>query len=711
MPNNGVTPEIVSRFGRVGPIPADMHRMMPQEGVRHSIFPPEVRHNAIWDYHISPEGRHFFSLCAEGSFSQYAHLYEYLPDTGGFRLCFRLDDATVTYDRAIRPSKFHSSFTFMPDGRLIMSSHTTATAPNHPEWMPYQYYNHQWEGFPGSNILIYDPKTNALEDLGIPVPRTSIYGGVYEPESDSFYFGCYMRGHVYKFGLPNRHVRDYGQATEMASFRYIAGPDHNVYFSTKTGALMRVNTKADKIDDLGIQFPVWPHIPNTLFHNQMLFAVIGPDGMMYHTAAYGDTLLRYNFKANTSEDLGHFAPPEFRTVKWGLQAAVGLAFDEYGILWYVFNGDSLCWLVSWDISGNKAPVNHGVIGTPERRVGYPSEIYIRDDVLYASDSNHGFDPPGIFSVPLASVRNGRPGEVCRDAYQYVRVARGAAQFPGDLAKEGERHYLRELLRNEKSAAFYKENPWVFMTPRHFLIKIWKLVPIEESSVKRVWYDDNGDVHAISGPSDPIGAADAVDAAGSAGAEQVFHHIVLREGRVVSVDEEIVGIPDPASREPLSVSPGLSPASGLTLPAWPGRQYIATASAWAPLSGGRTIVGTSDGMLAIVKDGAVYSLGACAAQGSVHQIVSTKDGTAAYGVAGDPNDLGTVFGYDDEKGLTIFGRVFMNDVVSVGGLGASCEPYCLAISGDDRRLVIGARDRMGCVYEYDLSSGICPASMF
>ena len=36
---------------------------------------------------------------------------------------------------------------------------------------------------------------------------------------------------------------------------------------------------------------------------------------------------------------------------------------------------------------------------------------------------------------------------------------------------------------------------------------------------------------------------------------------------------------------------------------------------------------------------------------------------------------------------------------------SGEPCCIAISRDGAKLAIGARDRLGCVYEYDLSEGI------
>ena len=673
-----VDQEIISRFAKNPPLEDELFYMIPQKGVRHSVLQPEVKHNATWDYIITPEGKHFFSVCAEGNYAEFAHLYEFMPDTGQFRICFKLDDVIVTYPRAIRPSKLHESFSMLPDGRIIMTTHTTATAPNHPVWTPLGYYSHQWEGYQGSNILIYDPKTNKVEDMGIPVPRVSIYGGAYAQETDAYYFGCYTKGHVYRFDLSNRHVKDYGQAAEIGSFRFITGPDGNVYFSTKSGAFFRVNTKQDRIDDLGIQFPIYDDNPYTLVHNQMTFTAIGPDNCLYLCAAYGNQLLKYDFQNNTIKKAGRFAPKALRMADdaQGGDQTCGLSFDKYNVLWYVCRG----YLSSWDIFNGGAPQNHGLMGSAARRIGYVPAAYIRDDVLYATDSNHFFDPPGIISVRLDVQREGlKPDVKCADPIQYVYYKNGVEQFEGDLAAAGKKIYGDWDLAMRTASDFMENNPMVFSTPRHFLTKIWKLVPIDESGVRRVWYDADGKVHALCG-------------------DELSHHIVLKEGQVISVDAETVTPPEEQDAESLF--------HGLKLPCHPGRQFIAKASAWAELSGGRKIVGTMDGMLAIISENKkVFSLGPCAPHGPVHQIVSTTDGSAAYGVAGDPLDIGTVFSYNDETGLAIHGRVYTNSSHSVGGLGASCEPCCIALSADDKKLVIGAKDRMGCVYEYDLTEGI------
>jgi len=677
--------ELISHYATFAPVDEKLHNMIPQEGVTHSILPPEIKHNAIWDYHISPEGRHFFSVCAEGNYSEYAHLYEYMPKTGELKLCFKLDDVIVTYDRTIRPSKLHESFSFLPDGRLIMTTHTTATAPNHPVWMPLAYYDHQWEGYPGSNILIYDPATNTVEDLGIPVPRVTIYGGVYEKTTHAYYFGDYTRGHLYKLDLSNRHLKDYGQVVEIGSFRYIVGPDSHVYFSSKSGTFQRVNTKTDKVEELGIQFPVYENQPETICHNQLTHCTFGPDGKLYLNAAFGNELLRYDFAANTLEQLGRFTPSELRMpgknredVGGGGENShdqlCGVAFDKDNVLWYVCGG----YLTSWDVLNVKEPINHGLLGSPKRKCGYVQTGYIRDDVYYVSDTNHYYDPPGIISVKLDTIRSGKYSPVkCRDATHYVFFQNGPQLYDGDIYEDVKSFYEDWHQEWQFASKFMEENPSVFSTSSCFVTKIWKNVPVEESSVNRVWYDENDCVHALAG-------------------EGNIHHVVLKESKVISVNKE-------------TKTPAVQPCAealfaNVRLPSRPGRQYLAQASAWASLKNGKKIVGTKDGMLAVVSDDKVYSLGVCALHGPVHEIVS--DRKTAYGVAGDPSDLGTVFSYNEDNGLTIHGRVYIWNA-NTGGLGASCEPCCLALSKDGTKLAIGARDRQGCVYEYDLSSGIKP----
>ena len=162
-------------------------QMIPQSAVK-QCFIDAPGFNAAWDYCVTSEGKHYIPCCAEGTFPEYVKLYEYLPDANEMKLLFDLEGSITVYPRTIRPSKFHTSINPMPDGKLIMTTHTTASAPGHPCWMPEAYYTHMWEGYMGSNVLIYDPETGKVEDLGIPVPRDSVYGAKYIASINALFF-------------------------------------------------------------------------------------------------------------------------------------------------------------------------------------------------------------------------------------------------------------------------------------------------------------------------------------------------------------------------------------------------------------------------------------------------------------------------------------------------------------------------------------------
>lgn len=135
-----------------------------------------------------------------------------------------------------------------------MTTHTTAQSPVHPYWYPEPFYNHPFEGYPGSIILIYDPETGAVENRGIPVPHESIYGACYDQKRNSLYFTGYLRGHLYRYDLDTSYVRDYGQVTEFGSFRLHKAGDGNIYSASRSGNFYRINTDTQEIEELGIFF-------------------------------------------------------------------------------------------------------------------------------------------------------------------------------------------------------------------------------------------------------------------------------------------------------------------------------------------------------------------------------------------------------------------------------------------------------------------------
>lgn len=671
------TRETFERNAAFDAVEPKLHELITQRSLQYAVFPPETKHNAIWDYAIHPNGRHYFGLCAEISYPDYVHFYEYIPEKAELKLLWKLNDSVITHDRTIRPSKIHTCMSFLPDGRIIMTTHTTASAPNHPYWLPWAYYSHMWEGYAGSNVILYDPESGKVEDWGIPVPRETIYGGIYDAKTNAYYFGGYIRGHVYRLDMATRHVTDYGQAAEYASFRFVKGLDGHIYNSSKSGRLYRINTDTKQLEDLGLDIPQSSDIPLSKFHNQMIAAENGPDGRLYMLVAYNDKLFAYDYAKNAIEAVGDFRPTEFQAYDW-TPVTHSMAFDQYGTLWYGLrfqgNGrETANWLISWDFLNGGVPFNHGIAGVLERNTTLFCEMYIKDDVLYGADTNHALDPPGMFQIDLKAVREDRhlPRLTCRDPYHYINFKDGLQLYGDTLLQDAVRYYDM-FAEGERDGRFLAQNPDTFRAENVSVAKIWKHTAIEQSRVNRVWYDERHRIHAICG-------------------NEVFTHFIIEDGIVVS--QEAIDGYEPKHE-------GVEQAfAHVKLPAHPGRQYLAVASAAASISNGRRLVGTTDGMLAIVAGDSVFALGACAPHGPVHDMAVTSDLTKVYGVAGDPSDLGMVFSYDDLNGVQQLGRVHFSDPNKVGGCGLSSEPYCIAISGDDRKLAIGVIDRLGCVYEF------------
>ncbi len=647
-------------------------QMVPQSAVR-QCFMDEPGYNAAWDYHVTPEGRHFIPCCAEGTFPEYVKLYEYLPDTNEMKLCFNLENTITVYPRTIRPSKFHTSINSMPDGKLIMTTHTTASAPTHPFWMPEAYYTHLWEGFMGSNVLIYDPDTGKVEDLGIPVPRDSIYGAKYIAEINCLFFITYTRGHAYLFHLDDRSVTDFGQCTEFGSYFIQKASDGNYYFSTRSGELWRFNVAAMKPEYTGIEIPRADTAPCRA-RNVMAYAANGADGRMYFVTHLGQNFFAYDPATNTLETMAPTVPEGMRE-DYPSGMVFGMVFDRYGKLWYASHTNKLH-LCSIDVTDpNAKPDSYGLIGTEKRCHDCIENIFIRDDVLYLSDANHGPDAPGIVSVDLEQIRKHAkdPRILCMDELLYVtrkNEFENADLYKGDLAKDATRIIAFNDQTTQDSLCL-QANPYCFGTGKKYVCKLWKKVGVAGSQVYQVSHDADGNVLAY-----------------------------MENGKCATVkDGEILKIEDCA--KPCRRDANAASFDGYVLPAHPGRQYLAVATASAALYDGSVLVGTKDGMLAIVKNGKVFSLGAVCNDGAVHAMAATPDGKRIFGVAGDPDSLGVVFSYDVECGVNIGGCVYFFNGDSRERTGVSCEPCCVAVSPNGKRLAIGVRDQLGCVYEFEI----------
>ena len=383
--------------------PKEFFHLIPQAGVHHVICREEPAHNAVWDMAVSPEGRLFFSVCGESYEALYARLYEY--DRKEHRLVrhFGLEEKILTNPAALRTSKFHTAMSFLGDGRILSATHTTSPAPTHPTWMPYEYADHPYEGYPGSQLLTYDYNTGKVAGLGTLSPHNTVYGATYDPKNGDYFAITWMRGTGYVYNVHTGALRCLGQISDTHTSRTFLLSDGHIYGSTYSGAMFRYNTDLREVEFLGVNAPGL--IRHAREWNGVLYFTTGPCSV----PGRGQELYAYELATKKLWTVGRPVPKAEPIADTDeiFYNAYGMAFDSKGRLFsgcmtYVPHHRYVgARLYMWDFLHGGEPIDCGFIGTPERTLSITAEVHIIDDVLYISDGNHTSDrdlPCGVIAM-------------------------------------------------------------------------------------------------------------------------------------------------------------------------------------------------------------------------------------------------------------------------------------------------------------------------
>ena len=671
---------------RCATMPEGFFQLLPQPAVRFSKFPIESKHNAIWDFGWGHHGKMYAALCGELGNAVNVVLYEYDRRSGKLETCFDGGRETMADSRMIPPSKIHTSITPIRDGRVIMTTHTTSRSPVHPYWLFEQHYTHQWEGFPGSHVLIWDPATKQCINLGIPVHRDSIYGAAYDAKNNALWFTTFLRGHLFRLDLESRQVRDFGQITEFGSYAVIKDSLGNLLSASRSGHVFHIDVDTCRITDLGV-FASEPE-PNPLWQAHRLFAHHAnmPDGRLLLSFHFSDRLYAFDPATLKFERLKDYRPGSFiQSAPWMSQK--GLAFDSRGILWQAtmcpinVAVGSVAHLHRWDILNGGAPEYVGMLGTPDRVTACISEMHMdEDDVLHIGDTNHGEDMPGILAVNTRALQrthaNGpfERGEQVRDVTAYLLYADGKEAYPHDDYENAAAPYAKLLRENDEYGVFLEHKACSpVRAEKNFGIRLWDRFGRGANSLVQNLKWTNSDELVLQLPT---GCFRTTVASDFQSLEEICH-------------------PLESSEKPSSIPESLKAARP---PARQGRQFKSTISAWARWGESSWIIGTEDGCLALFDEQtrSTFALGAVGVHGPVHEI-AVADGHA-YGVSGDPNDLGHIFHYCDETGLREVGRLYFKPKYEP--VFSSSQPVRVAVSADARRVAIAVADDLGCIYIYN-----------
>ena len=654
-------------------------KLLPQSTVSCAFLPESDKRNAIWDMLVTKSGRCFFSVCAELYVHSAAGLYEYKKDTGELIPCFELNNVVCNAPDAIMPSKIHTSMSEMNDGRLIMTTHTTSQSRVHPYWYPEPFYNHVFEGYQGSNILIYDPNTGILENRGIPVPHESIYGGVYDPKKNAFYFTGYLRGHLYRYDIDSGETTDYGKVTEFGTFRlFLSKIDGNIYSANRTGYFYRINTETQQIEELGVFFPKDYEPYSTEKHVQLDYICDGADGNIYLHYIFGYNLYRYNIKENRLECVGSGRPDDLELCDPNQH--YGLVSDDKGVLWYTVSTLTECfdwttvYLIRWDVLRGEKPRNMGLVGSLERSINVMAEMHYHDGFLYFTNGNHHFDVPGMFAVDIRKLEamdydlneENEETPLTRDVINYLHLTEPRKFWPYS-EEEWDCQFARvqnyvDYCRD--FGEFMAENPMEVPHKHITPYPLWRKYGYKNSAVSRVWYE-GGEVCA------------------EFGGEKKYRMKGDKIEEISEFSENAAPVDVPQDKTPRAV----------------GRYFRAVPTASAKIWDGKYLVGTKDGILFTWDGEKAFSLGACPnTSGEVREICYCEKTETAYGIIGSYNDISIVFSFDKENGVRYLGRTHFN---IESGLYLNCELSSIAVSEDGSRIAVASNENMGTIYDIEL----------
>ncbi|MFD0715994.1 hypothetical protein [Paenibacillus sp. GCM10027626] len=736
---------------------------IPQEHTRFTQLPNEQGHNAVWDFVRSPDNRFFVTVCGENEKPLTALLYEYYPDTGELRHIFDVADVWIIDKEQMPPSKIHTSIDFLPDGRLIMATHNTAPAPAHKQWMFEQHYEDQWEGYPGSILMIVDPDTNDVQVRGIPVPRESIYGGMLGTDPRYYYFLGYMKGHLYRLDLQTNEVVDYGKTTEFSSCRLVKDDKGRFYGSSYTGGFWRFDPERGEIEDLKVSF-LSPH--GTKHRRQFIFALHSPRGTIFMVDNMDGEVIELHPDTLEATRHGYIHLRDHPPVNpCGIG---GLAADENFVLYYgLKTHDEYCplRLIRWDILNGGEPENLGLV-TPD---GKDSQ-YICEMIFDDKGWLHMVDVCGQFSPYILAVDTKKLNVPGADA----EAAQIHPYYEPDYNGVGAPAFMHIQAAGVRTLPLHQHMAWRDTAVSHMRIIGDKLYTITgkdciylvesgrmegtPGQIRKV-YEDGAPVSAVDLDGDQIAvlavdghivtvdvkAGTAQEAVKNSGLIKLHgrlkHHELLasdQDGKVYTCDLQtgqlhlLRGIELASAEQALimlgndrlllsdgndglllyDIAAGRAETLGIRAPSIRGRAFKAMVTGGVCLADGTVVAGTFDGMLFTIAPDlqrtTVY--GRMFSTGMLRHFVRRND-DEVWGVYGSERDISHLFHFSRERGFVDYGRPrVIKDNAELRDLDTewACIHYIstLAYAPEHDWLCIGSGEHYGCVVQYEQAVAPC-----
>ena len=659
-------------------MPKEFFDLLPNGTVRQKEIPSKTKHNAIWDFMLCKNQKDaYVALCGELSQPLSVRLYHYDTVTGAMKFIFDAGKEFFVNPREIPPSKIHTSLTELPDGRILMTTHTTARSPKHPYWLFDSMYEHIHEAYQGSHLIIYNPADNSVKNLGIPVKHDSIYGGCYDEKHNAFFCTTFLKGNLYRIDLNDMTVMNMGQTTEMGSYGVFPDNKGGIYTSSRSGHIWRIDVDTLEIKDLGVAGGEREDLHRWELHRLIAHWEIGKDNKCYFTMHFSDKLYCLDPEAQSFEVVASLAPfGEWKNTPPQMQK--GHVFDSKNVLWFMHNRESqnsypggIMHLFRYDFMNGGEPEFMGVVGDTEMTCGTICHLAIDDnDILYVPSGNHGEDMSWMMALDLRKIyeKRNEAREKSRDSWNYCSFADGRDYYPlNNFDEVTAKHFKfrKYMIEDASWRTNYAQSRVQYKDCKAF--KVWeKLDQNSDHTIQKIKF-----------------AGDIVYASANGKTFKFENGEYAETSENITFEEKVL--------------PELP--ENINLPYRAGRKFLSEMSAASKMADGRYFAGSKDGLFSLIdiEKGTVFALGAVGAQGQVHDIAVSADGKVAYAVMGDEDDLGHLVAYDNERGLRDLGRVCKEIPTEV--ITSNTELSCVAVNSDGSKVAVGGAGRLGSVFVY------------
>lgn len=221
-----------------------------------------------------------------------SYVCEYDPTTRILRRVIDVLQAIMHMLGLFGHGKIHSGIHEAADGWLYFSTYW-----GKPKEVETAFQN----GFPGSLLLRYDPRTGRTENLGPIVPKQGLPASHFDAQRNLLYFHAVYKGDITVYDVKAQKVKFVGGSDQSAAHRtFLGSADGRTYFSGQ-GGLHYYDPKTNQLTKTQVTLPASTGAKK----GDTLRAATRPakNGTVYGMTAAG-RLFSFDPKTQTVKDLG-----------------------------------------------------------------------------------------------------------------------------------------------------------------------------------------------------------------------------------------------------------------------------------------------------------------------------------------------------------------------------------------------------------------------